>query len=149
MFSIFRKLYNMCFFFKPSDDDSEFDDSEKSPSSPPPPPFGGAHYVNNDVRQSWKYPTNSNAYAYTDSEAESSHYGISLQGGHVLRDRDLLSNRAGSRAPVTGFSSFVWQRPFFFNTCVRIYVDVCFTKPNDQSQSQIMWGGPMLPRWCW
>ncbi|XP_071105902.1 protein sidekick-2-like isoform X1 [Haliotis cracherodii] len=92
---------------EPSDDDSEFDDSEKSPSSPPPPPFGGAHYVNNDVRQSWKYPTNSNAYAYTDSEAESSHYGISLQGGHVLRDRDLLSNRAGSRAPVTGFSSFV------------------------------------------
>ncbi|XP_067672270.1 protein sidekick-2-like isoform X1 [Haliotis asinina] len=92
---------------EPSDDDSEFDDSEKSPSSPPPPPFAGAHYINNDVRQSWKYPTNSNAYAYTDSEAESSHYGISLQGGHVLRDRDLLSNRAGSRAPVTGFSSFV------------------------------------------
>lgn len=45
---------------------------------------------------------NFNAYTYTDSEAESSHYAMSLNGGQVI-----LNNAAGSRAPLPGFSSFV------------------------------------------
>ena len=53
---------------------------------------------------SWQNQNNSsfNAYQYTDSEAESSHYAYSLNGGQIM-----LNNTAGSRAPLPGFSSFV------------------------------------------
>lgn len=53
---------------------------------------------------SWQNQNNSsfNAYQYTDSEAESSHYAFSLNGGQIM-----LNNTAGSRAPLPGFSSFV------------------------------------------
>ncbi|XP_013405552.1 protein sidekick-like [Lingula anatina] len=60
-------------------------------------------YVNDPVRQSWKrQKSNSKAYSYTDSEQESSHYAMSLNGGHII-----MNNMAGSRAPLPGFSSFV------------------------------------------
>ncbi|XP_041363510.1 protein sidekick-like isoform X2 [Gigantopelta aegis] len=85
---------------EPSDDESDLE-SEKGPSSPPPPPF--THYANKDnVRQSWRFPSPHNAYAYTDSEVESSHYAMSLNNGDIV-----VNNTAGSRTPLTGFSSFV------------------------------------------
>lgn len=65
-----------------------------------PPPLPDRGVINN----SWQNQNNSsfNAYQYTDSEAESSHYAFSLNGGQVV-----LNNTAGSRAPLPGFSSFV------------------------------------------
>ena len=72
----------------------------------PPPPFSSS-YANQPVQQSWnrynnpRVPAN-NAYSYTDSEADSSHYATSLNGGHII-----MNNMAGSRAPLPGFSSFV------------------------------------------
>ncbi|XP_013386811.1 protein sidekick-2 isoform X2 [Lingula anatina] len=100
---------------KPSDLDS---DSQESDSEPPsekgsqaaaPQPHQSSSfmtanpYVNDPVRQSWKrQKSNSKAYSYTDSEQESSHYAMSLNGGHII-----MNNMAGSRAPLPGFSSFV------------------------------------------
>ncbi|XP_069123043.1 protein sidekick-like [Argopecten irradians] len=97
-----------------SPSDAESDDSDKlppPPSSPPPPPFTANPYVNDLARRSWRQnsqdhnqPQTShyNAYTYTDSEAESSHYALSLTGGQMI-----INNSAGSRAPLPGFSSFV------------------------------------------
>ena len=69
-----------------------------------PPPAFSNHYVNGDVEQSWRRnrtPYNT-AYSYPDSEADSSQYGMMLNGGHIL-----MNNMAGSRTPLPGFSSFV------------------------------------------
>ncbi|XP_048761303.2 protein sidekick-2-like isoform X2 [Ostrea edulis] len=99
---------------EPSDNESDITEKHSSfhpPSSPPPPPFrirnGSNHpYINDPVSQSWQQNmqqhTNFNAYTYTDSEADSSHYAMSFNGGQVI-----LNNAAGSRAPLPGFSSFV------------------------------------------
>ena len=105
------------------------------PASPPPPPFTPNPYVNDSARRSWRqknqnsnnytynpsyndnynsnndnynsnndnYNSNYNAYTYTDSENDSSHYALSLNSGRVI-----MNNAAGSRAPLPGFSSFVW-----------------------------------------
>lgn len=99
---------------EPSDDESDITEKHSSfhpPSSPPPPPFRNRNptnhpYANDQVSRSWQNSQpnhmNFNAYTYTDSEAESSHYAMSLNGGQVI-----LNNAAGSRAPLPGFSSFV------------------------------------------
>ncbi|XP_061168000.1 protein sidekick-2-like [Saccostrea echinata] len=100
---------------EPSDDESDVTEKHSSfhpSSSPPPPPFrnrNSSHhpYVNDPVGRSWQQSTqqqhlNFNAYTYTDSEADSSHYAMSFNGGQVI-----LNNAAGSRAPLPGFSSFV------------------------------------------
>ncbi|XP_078319648.1 protein sidekick-like isoform X2 [Crassostrea virginica] len=98
---------------EPSDDESVVTEKHSSfhpPSSPPPPPFRNRNqshhpYVNDQISQSWHHSqnhSNFNAYAYTDSEADSSHYAMSLNGGQVI-----MNNAAGSRAPLPGFSSFV------------------------------------------
>ncbi|KAL4239205.1 Protein sidekick-2 [Mactra antiquata] len=72
--------------------------SQGPPHDPPPLPDRGV------INNSWQNQNNSsfNAYQYTDSEAESSHYAFSLNGGQIV-----LNNTAGSRAPLPGFSSFV------------------------------------------
>lgn len=108
-----------------SDDDSiDLPPPPPPPASPPPPPFSdaarvpytpsrpnpvsmhpyGATSSHQDTGQSpWTNQNSSfNAYQYTDSEAESSHYAFSLNGGQIV-----LNNTAGSRAPLPGFSSFV------------------------------------------
>ncbi|KAL3875338.1 hypothetical protein ACJMK2_033296 [Sinanodonta woodiana] len=108
---------------EPSDDESDVDSEPLPPpppplpsvppsSSPPPPPFMNLNaynnttpYDNNRKNNGWRPPqpnTSFNAYQYTDSEAESSHYAFSLNGGQVV-----MNNRAGSRAPLPGYSSFV------------------------------------------
>lgn len=116
--------------FQGSDEGSENDSINfplppPPPASPPPPPFSdavrvpyiptrpdpvsmhpyGAVASSRDTGQNqWNNNQNSsfNAYQYTDSEAESSHYAYSLNGGQIM-----LNNTAGSRAPLPGFSSFV------------------------------------------
>ncbi|OWF40124.1 protein sidekick-like [Mizuhopecten yessoensis] len=112
--SVTEKPSNYGDSLSPSDEES--DDSDKlppPPSSPPPPPFTANPYVNDLARRSWRQnsqdqhqqqPQTShyNAYTYTDSEAESSHYALSLTGGQMI-----INNAAGSRAPLPGFSSFV------------------------------------------
>ncbi|KAI0208039.1 Protein sidekick [Lamellibrachia satsuma] len=94
---------------KPSDSGSDTTDSQESDSDLdsekdiPPPAFSN-HYVNGNVQQSWqrnRTPYNA-AYSYPDSEADSSQYGMMLNGGHIL-----MNNMAGSRTPLPGFSSFV------------------------------------------
>ena len=74
-------------------------------SSSRPNSFVTSYVANGDVRSSWKrqrQPQVQNAYNYTDSEQDSSHYAQSLNGGVIL-----MNNMAGSRAPLPGFSSFV------------------------------------------
>ncbi|XP_050390832.2 protein sidekick isoform X1 [Patella vulgata] len=86
---------------EPSDDESDDISITKVPASPPPPPFPG-HYANNyDVRQSVRLNQGYNAYAYTDSEADSSHYAMGLNNGNIV------FNQSRSRTPLAGFSSFV------------------------------------------
>ncbi|RUS74988.1 hypothetical protein EGW08_017255 [Elysia chlorotica] len=51
---------------------------------------------------SWRFQRTNNAYTYTDSEAESSHYAFSLNNGNIV-----VNNVAGARTPLAGFSSFV------------------------------------------
>ncbi|XP_052268400.1 protein sidekick-like [Dreissena polymorpha] len=66
---------------------------------------GAVGGVNNHNQNRWPNQNENssfNAYQYTDSEAESSHYAYSLNGGQIM-----LNNTAGSRAPLPGFSSFV------------------------------------------
>lgn len=66
------------------------------------------HYanVNDTLRQSWKRQRPVRNYSsYTDSEPEGSAV-VSLNGGQIV-----MNNMARSRAPLPGFSSFVWQRP--------------------------------------
>ncbi|KAJ8305579.1 hypothetical protein KUTeg_016124 [Tegillarca granosa] len=98
------------YVFRPSDEESDFD-SEKPlpqpPASPPPPPFSNPYINTPGVNESWRnqnshYNNNFNAYNYTDSEADSSHYAMSLNSGQLI-----MNNTAGSRAPLPGFSSFV------------------------------------------
>ena len=92
------------------------------PESPPPPPFrnrnayvndyaddyqGHPHHQHRDDYQGHPHhqhrnQNHYNAYNYTDSEASSSHYGLSLNSGQIV-----INNAAGSRAPLPGFSSFV------------------------------------------
>lgn len=87
---------------EPSDEESE-SDSEKVPASPPPPAFSTVYTNNDNTRQSsWRFPNPNAAYAYTDSEADSSHYAFSLNNGQLV-----VNNVAGARTPLTGFSSFV------------------------------------------
>ncbi|XP_059172379.1 protein sidekick-2-like [Physella acuta] len=93
------------------------------PASPPPPAFSNH---NNHYNRSFSNNTSSgagastskppsrhhnppprfqsphNAYTYTDSEAESSHYAFSLTNGNLV-----VNNVAGARTPLSGFSSFV------------------------------------------
>ncbi|BFZ02837.1 hypothetical protein BsWGS_05876 [Bradybaena similaris] len=105
-------------------DDSSTDSIVKAPvpASPPPPAFS-SHYSrsgksnnNNSARASSSSsnpnmrhhnpPSKSqnphNAYTYTDSEADSSHYAFSLNNGNIV-----VNNVAGARTPLSGFSSFV------------------------------------------
>ncbi|WAQ96469.1 SDK-like protein [Mya arenaria] len=116
-------------------DEASDDDSLSFPpppsSSPPPPPFsavgatgyapptsitrniyGAAPVTPAPISSNWQSPNPSananssfNAYQYTDSEAESSHYAFSLNGGQII-----MNNTAGSRAPMPGFSSFVCMK---------------------------------------
>lgn len=63
------------------------------------------HYanINNTLRQSWKRQKPMRNYSsYTDSEPEGSTQ-INLNGGQII-----MNNMARSRAPLPGFSSFVW-----------------------------------------
>lgn len=63
------------------------------------------HYanVNDTLRQSWKRQKPVRNYSsYTDSEPEGSGV-MSLNGGQII-----VNNMARSRAPLPGFSSFVW-----------------------------------------
>lgn len=63
------------------------------------------HYanVNDSLRQSWKRQKPVRNYSsYTDSEPEGSAV-VSLNGGQII-----MNNMARSRAPLPGFSSFVW-----------------------------------------
>ena len=100
---------------KPSDISSSEDESDSDDIKRPPAPLSSSEfqqhtYVNGDVQQSWQrqhsVPSSQysgNAYAYPESEQDSSQYGgVTLNGGHVI-----MNNRAGSRAPLPGFSSFV------------------------------------------
>ena len=126
-----------------SDDDSiDLPLPPPPPASPPPPPFSDAIRVpyiparpdpvsmhpygaaaaagpSHDISQSqWQNQNSSfNAYQYTDSEAESSHYAYSLNGGQIM-----LNNTAGSRAPLPGFSSFVW---WTWNVWFYMYSSLC------------------------
>ncbi|ESO89015.1 hypothetical protein LOTGIDRAFT_106770, partial [Lottia gigantea] len=87
---------------EPSDDESDDISIVKEPASPPPPPFPGHYANNNDMsRQSWRFQSPYNAYAYTDSEADSSHYAMSTNTGNIQ------FNQSRSRTPLAGFSSFV------------------------------------------
>ncbi|XP_076440901.1 protein sidekick-like isoform X2 [Babylonia areolata] len=86
---------------EPSDEESE-PESDKVPASPPPPAFSTVYANSDNVRQSWRFQNPNNAYAYTDSEADSSHYAFSLNNGQLV-----VNNVAGARTPLTGFSSFV------------------------------------------
>lgn len=104
-------------------DDSSIDSIAKGPvpASPPPPAFSsqysrstsnntssGAGAIsiqpNNKPPQNppWRFQNPPNAYTYTDSEADSSHYAFSLTNGNIV-----VNNVAGARSPLTGFSSFV------------------------------------------
>lgn len=68
------------------------------------------HYanVNDSLRQSWKKTKPVRNYSsYTDSEPEGSAV-MSLNGGQII-----VNNMARSRAPLPGFSSFVWQSTEF------------------------------------
>lgn len=104
--------------------------SESDPDTKHRPPSFPNHYVNGDVRNSWHRRERSaavagaaaaamsspyNAYSYTDSEVDSSQYATSMNGGHVI-----MNNMAGSRAPLPGYSSFVWTA-----TAVVLYSSVC------------------------
>ena len=76
-----------------------------SGSSARPSSFVTSYVANSDVRASWKrqrQPQVQNAYNYTDSEQDSSHYAQSLNGAVIM-----MNNKAGSRAPLPGYSSFV------------------------------------------
>ncbi|KAL8567567.1 hypothetical protein ACOMHN_054381 [Nucella lapillus] len=86
---------------EPSDDDSE-PESDKVPASPPPPAFSTVNANSDNARQPWRFQNPGTAYAYTDSEADSSHYAFSLNNGQLV-----VNNVAGARTPLTGFSSFV------------------------------------------
>lgn len=90
---------------EPSEDESE-PESTKNPSASTAAGTFYNQYVNDTVRQSWQQSNPKSmygAYNYTDSEeAESSTYGMSLNGGYMM-----VNNTAGSRTPVAGFSSFV------------------------------------------
>lgn len=73
--------------------------------SPPniPPPLPPNHPRNNLNQNNMNQAASSSSiYNYTDSEPSESPYAISLNAGHVV-----MSNKAGSRAPLPGFSSFV------------------------------------------
>ena len=64
------------------------------------------HYanVNDSLRQSWKRQKPVRNYSsYTDSEPEGNAV-MSLNGGQII-----MNNMARSRAPLPGFSSFVWH----------------------------------------
>ena len=102
---------------EPSDDESELDEKPLPPpppplppESPPPPPFRNRNAYVNDYDDDYqghshhqhRNQNHYNAYNYTDSEASSSHYGLSLNSGQIV-----INNAAGSRAPLPGFSSFV------------------------------------------
>lgn len=112
-------IWFLCIFFQPSDQESDEDSlpPPPPPASPPPPPFTAAirtPYMSQPspvIHNTWQNQNNSsfNAYQYTDSEAESSHYALSLNGGQII-----MNNTAGSRAPLPGFSSFVW---YWENCC--------------------------------
>ena len=121
-FCTLRKCYKSwkCYFFllQPSDDESDLDEKPLPPpppllppESPPPPPFRNRNAYVNDYDDDYqghshhqhRNQNHYNAYNYTDSEASSSHYGLSLNSGQVV-----INNAAGSRAPLPGFSSFVW-----------------------------------------
>ncbi|GFN78220.1 sidekick-2 [Plakobranchus ocellatus] len=62
----------------------------------------GAGAAVHSTGPSWRFQKPSNAYTYTDSEAESSHYAFSLNNGNIV-----VNNVAGARTPLAGFSSFV------------------------------------------
>lgn len=90
---------------EPSEDESELE-STKDPGVSTATGTFYNQYVNDTVRQSWQQSNPKSmygAYNYTDSEeAESSTYGMSINGGYMM-----VNNTAGSRTPVAGFSSFV------------------------------------------
>lgn len=108
------------FLFQSSDsDDSSTNSIAKAPipASPPPPAFsshynkgytssngalGASNSSDSQNNPSWRFQNTNNAYTYTDSEAESSHYAFSLNNGNIV-----VNNVAGARTPLSGFSSFV------------------------------------------
>ncbi|XP_013063679.2 protein sidekick-2-like [Biomphalaria glabrata] len=104
-------------------DSSSIDSIAKAPvpASPPPPAFSSQYSrstsnntsivagpstsrnVNKNQNPSWRFQSQqNNAYTYTDSEADSSHYAFSLTNGNIV-----VNNVAGARTPLSGFSSFV------------------------------------------
>ena len=100
-----------CFAFQASQSDNEdYPDlagaSGGAPAGARPSSFVSNYVANGDVRNSWKRQAHNKpfnaAYSYTDSEQDSSHYAMSLNGGVIM-----MNNMAGSRAPLPGFSSFV------------------------------------------
>ncbi|KAH9515062.1 Protein sidekick-2 [Bulinus truncatus] len=103
-------------------DDSSIDSIAKAPvpASPPPPAFSSqfsrstsnntssgagpstSRHANKNQNPPWRFQSPPNAYTYTDSEADSSHYAFSLTNGNIV-----VNNVAGARNPLPGFSSFV------------------------------------------
>lgn len=87
-----------------SSTDSQASESENESVQSDPHSFVN-HYanVNDSLRQSWKRQKPVRNYSsYTDSEPEGSAV-VSLNGGQII-----MNNMARSRAPLPGFSSFVW-----------------------------------------
>lgn len=106
-------------------DDSSTDSIVKVPvpASPPPPAFSshnnrssnkgsgarasassssGNNHSSRPQYPPWRFQNPQNAYTYTDSEADSSHYAFSMNNGNIV-----VNNVAGARTPLSGFSSFV------------------------------------------
>lgn len=100
-FIVNSKLIVICFFC------SQGSESENESVRSDPHSFVN-HYanVNDSLRQSWKRQKPVRNYSsYTDSEPEGSAV-VSLNGGQII-----MNNMARSRAPLPGFSSFVWIWP--------------------------------------
>ncbi|GFR99907.1 protein sidekick [Elysia marginata] len=77
--------------------------SNSSSSNPTPTAdLGDGTEAGATAGPSWRFQRTNNAYTYTDSEAESSHYAFSLNNGNIV-----VNNVAGARTPLAGFSSFV------------------------------------------
>ena len=94
-----------CWICQASDSDTE--------SGRLPPVSFTNHSVNGNVQNSWSRSNRQSAtrdfnpYSFEDSDAGSgsTQQNVGLNGGHVV-----VNNVAGSRAPLPGFSSFVWRR---------------------------------------
>ncbi|XP_074647497.1 protein sidekick-2-like [Tubulanus polymorphus] len=86
---------------KISDIDSDSQISDSEPDEKGAYAFTNPYVTRESIRKSWKDKTPAQAYSYTDSEPDN--YAASVNIGRPMN----LQNVAGSRAPLTGFSSFV------------------------------------------